>query len=192
MSTGAALCGKLRISKHWPVPITYLWAPSTHRPPRRVPGAPTVHVRPLVSGSATSASPPSCVANSSRSRAAWRLTTADFRIDGHVDVASVQTGNAIRDRRLRSEFFDTESYPSISLQARANKGDRRLLGELSIRGVTRTVELGLTVDADPHGALRLRAEGKIQRSDFGLEWEPLCEAGQLLVADEVRLRLTSY
>lgn len=120
---------------------------------------------------------------------ACRLEAGDsrFRIDGHVDVASVQTGNAIRDRRLRSEFFDTESYPSISLQARANKGDRRLLGELSIRGVTRTVELGLTVDADPHGALRLRAEGKIQRSDFGLEWEPLREAGQILVADEVRL-----
>jgi polyisoprenoid-binding protein YceI len=110
-----------------------------------------------------------------------------LRIDGHVDVASVQTGNAIRDRRLCSEFFDTESYPSISLQARANRADRCLLGELTIRGVSRAVELGLSVDADQDGALRLRAEGKIQRSAFGLEWEALREAGQLLVADEVRL-----
>jgi polyisoprenoid-binding protein YceI len=120
---------------------------------------------------------------------ACRLEAGDsrFRIDGHVDAASVQTGNHIRDRRLRSEFFDTESYPSISLQARGNRADRRLLGELSIRGVSRTVELGLTVEADQDGALCLRAEGKIRRSDFGLEWEALREAGQLLVADEVHL-----
>jgi polyisoprenoid-binding protein YceI len=120
---------------------------------------------------------------------ACRLEAGDrrFRIDGHVDVASVRTGNAIRDQRLRSEFFDAESYPSISLQARGNKADRRLLGELWIRGVSRTVELGLSFDAAEDGALCLRAEGKIRRSDFGLEWEALREAGQLLVADEVRL-----
>jgi polyisoprenoid-binding protein YceI len=111
----------------------------------------------------------------------------DLRVEGQVDVASVQTGNAIRDRRLRSEFFDTQSHPAISLLAHADASGRRMLGELTIRGVSRPVELELTVDADQDEVLRLRATGTIRRSDFGLEWEALREAGRLLVADEVRL-----
>jgi polyisoprenoid-binding protein YceI len=62
----------------------------------------------------------------------------------------------------------------------------RLFGELTIRGA-RPVELALTADADQEGTMRLRADGKIRRSDFGLEWEALREAGRLLVADEVRV-----
>ena len=111
----------------------------------------------------------------------------ELRVEGRVDVASVQTGNAIRDRRLRSEFFDTESHPAISLLANADAHGGRVLGELTIRGVSRPVELELTVDADQDEVMRLRAGGTIRRSDFGLEWEALREAGRLLVADEVRL-----
>lgn len=120
---------------------------------------------------------------------ACRVVAGDggLRIEGHVDVASVQTGNAIRDRRLCSEFFDTESHPAISLLADAEPGGGCLHGQLTIRGVSRPLELALTVAADRDGALRLRAEGTIRRSDFGLEWEALREAGRLLVADEVRL-----
>jgi polyisoprenoid-binding protein YceI len=120
---------------------------------------------------------------------ACRLETRDggLRLEGHVDVDSVRTDNAIRDRRLRSEFFDSASHPAISLRARAEGQGRRLYGELTIRGVSRPVELALTADADQEGTMRLRANGKIRRSDFGLEWEALREAGRLLVADEVRV-----
>jgi polyisoprenoid-binding protein YceI len=120
---------------------------------------------------------------------ACRLEAGDgaFRVEGRVDAASVQTGNAIRDRRLRSEFFDTKSHPTISLLASADERDRRLLGELTIRGVSQPVDLVLRADAGRDGTVRLRADGKIRRSDFGLEWEALREAGSLLVADEVRL-----
>lgn len=120
---------------------------------------------------------------------ACRVVAGDggLRIEGRVDVASVDTGNAIRDRRLRSEFFDTESHPAISLLANADAGGRRLFGQLTIRGVSRPVELALTLDANQDEVLRLRAGGTIRRSDFGLEWEALREAGRLLVADEVRL-----
>lgn len=110
-----------------------------------------------------------------------------LRVEGHVDVASIQTGNAIRDRRLRSEFFDSDLHPAISLLANADSAGRRLCGELRIRSVSRPVELSLTSDADRNGGLRLRARGTIRRSDFGLEWQALRDAGRLLVADEVRL-----
>jgi polyisoprenoid-binding protein YceI len=115
------------------------------------------------------------------------IRDGELRVEGHVDVASVQTGNAIRDRRLRSEFFDTTSHPAISLVASADEGGHRIFGDLTIRGVSRPVELTLTVGTEQPGSVRLRAEGKIRRSDFGLEWEALREAGRLLVADEVRL-----
>jgi len=111
-----------------------------------------------------------------------------LRVEGHVDVASVDTGNRIRDARLRSEFFDVERYPASSLRASVAEADRRLVGELTIRGVTRPIELVLTVDVDRDGTVRLRGEGSIRRSDFGLEWDALRQAGRLLVADEVRLR----
>jgi polyisoprenoid-binding protein YceI len=108
-------------------------------------------------------------------------------VNGHVDVGSVETGNAIRDARLRSEFFDAELHPAIWLRAHDADGGSRLCGELTIRGLTRLVELEMTLESLDDGAVRVRAETKIRRSDFGLEWEALRDAGRVLVADEVRL-----
>jgi polyisoprenoid-binding protein YceI len=121
---------------------------------------------------------------------ACRLEADDdgLRVEGDVDVGSVDTGHGIRDARLRSEFFDVERHAAISLRASAAAGDRRLAGELTIRGVTRPIELALTVDVDRDGTARLCGDGSIRRSDFGLEWDALRQAGRLLVADEVRLR----
>ncbi len=107
-----------------------------------------------------------------------------LRVDGHVDVASVDTGNQIRDERRRTEFFDAACHPSIALRA---SGAECLRGELTIRGVSRPVELVLTVDELEDGSTRLRADTKLRRSDFGLEWDALRQAGRLLVADELRL-----
>lgn len=105
----------------------------------------------------------------------WRAdrsrSAVGFRVR-HFGVAAV-----------RGQF---ESF-ACSLLSHADATGRRMLGELTIRGVSRPVELELTVDADQDELLRLRATGTIRRSDFGLEWEALREAGRLLVADEVRL-----
>jgi len=111
-------------------------------------------------------------------------TDAGLHVEGSVDVVSVESGNAIRDARLRSEFFDAEHHPTISLRASAAPGEPQLRGELTIRGVTRPIEIALTAE---DGAVRLRGKGKLRRSDFGLEWDALREAGRLLVADEVHL-----
>jgi polyisoprenoid-binding protein YceI len=112
---------------------------------------------------------------------------AGMRIEGHVDVASVDTGNAVRDARLRSEFFDAEGHPAIWLRAGAAEADGSVKGELTIGGVTRPIELALTIDSGDDGTVRLRGTGRIRRSDFGLEWDALRQAGRLLVSDDVRL-----
>ncbi len=118
---------------------------------------------------------------------ACRLEARDgeLQLAGHVDAVSVDSGNEIRDARLRSEFFDAEHHPEISLHARLKR--RRVIGELTIRGVTRPVQLELRTEALDEATLRLRADGRIRRSDFGLEWDALCQAGRLLVGDEVRV-----
>ena len=107
-----------------------------------------------------------------------------LHVEGRVDVISVESGNAIRDERLRTEFFDAAAHPAITLRAR---GAERLRGELEIRGVSRPVELALTVETLDDGSPRLRAVTTLRRSDFGLEWDALRQAGRLLVSDEVWL-----
>ena len=111
----------------------------------------------------------------------------ELHVDGEVDVASVVTGNRIRDARLRSEFFDAERHPSSSLHACGRASDGRLVGELTIRGVTQPVELTMAIGPGSAGVLHARAEGSIRRSDFGLDWGALREADRLLVADGVRI-----
>ena len=117
-----------------------------------------------------------------------RLEACDgeLRVEGHVHPASVVTGNGIRDARLRSEFFDAERYPECVLRAGGSERDR-LLGELTIRGVTRPVELWVAVGPEGDDSCVLRVEGSIRRSDFGLDWDALRNARRLLVADEVRM-----
>ena len=103
---------------------------------------------------------------------------------GSVDVASIETGNAIRDGRLRTEFFDVESFPAMTFTGRG-VGDV-VDGRLTIRGVTRRVTLDATV-TERDGELHVQARGDLSRAEFGLDWEALRDAGRLLVSDRVRL-----
>jgi polyisoprenoid-binding protein YceI len=113
-----------------------------------------------------------------------------LHVDGAVDAGSVDTGQPVRDARLRAELFDTDRFPLITFTADGVERVRRghlLRGELTIRDVTRPVELRLSAEPVETGGVRLRAEGELRRSDFGLDWEALREAGRLLVADRVRI-----
>jgi polyisoprenoid-binding protein YceI len=110
------------------------------------------------------------------------VDAAGLNVLGHVDVASVDTGDSIRDRRLRTEFFDAERHPAITLSA-------TIPGPalLTIRGVTRPVSLSVETEQIDDETIRLVARGRLRRSDFGLDWDALRQAGRLLVADQVRL-----
>ena len=120
-------------------------------------------------------------------------------VTASVDVASISTRDAQRDTHLRSaDFFDVEKYPTLSFTSKTlRKGDRglELVGELTIRDVTREVILlvdGPTPEqVDPWGNVRIGASAstKIKRSDFGITWNTLLEAGGLLVGDEISINL---
>lgn len=121
-------------------------------------------------------------------------------IDIEVPAASIQTRQAQRDAHLRGpDFFAADAHPTIAFRStRAEvEGGRltRLAGDLTIRGITR--ELVLTVDEvsaqgrDHNGLARIggSASGRILRSDFGMTYNRVIEAGRLATSDEVVLRL---
>ena len=116
-----------------------------------------------------------------------RLLEDGFTAQGQVDVASVESGNAVRDARLRSEFFDVQAFPSMTFAGRGR--DDLVIGELTVHGVTQPVVFAATTTLRD-GELHIHAEADLSRADFGLDWEALREAGRLLVSDRVRMTLT--
>jgi polyisoprenoid-binding protein YceI len=124
-------------------------------------------------------------------------TLAESRARGIVKVASIDTNNDDRDAHLRSaDFFDAERYPEITFDSSRveSRGgpDFRVTGELTIRDVTREIQLDATVEGvqrDPWGHERagLRVRGSLNRNDFGLRWQKALESGGFLLGDEVRL-----
>lgn len=114
-----------------------------------------------------------------------------------IDAASIDTANDQRDAHLRSpDFFDAEQYPAITFAGKRIVGDPfgdfKIVGDLTIRGVTKEITLDATFEGrakDPWGNSRLgyAAKGKINRTDFGLNWNQALEAGGVLVSEEVKI-----
>lgn len=122
-----------------------------------------------------------------------------LRATGTIKTASIDTGEPKRDEHLRSgDFFEAEAYPEITFASTefvpTGKDGFRVLGDLTIRGITKPVELTGSVEGtgrDPWGndrvALQLR--GAVNRSEWGLNWNQALEAGGVLVGDKVKLEL---
>ena len=114
-----------------------------------------------------------------------------------IPVATVDTRVEPRDNHLRSaDFFDAEHHPTITFRARRVEGDVsrpfKLIGDLTIRGVTQGVTLDVTPEGgmnDPWGNERLgfSATGLIHRGDFGLHYNQVLEAGGVAVGEQVKL-----
>ena len=117
----------------------------------------------------------------------------------HIDAASIDTNEPKRDAHLRSpDFFDVEKFPELTFVSKrvesGSDGRYRVLGELTIHGVTREVELDtkyLGSGKDPWGNERVgfEARASISRKDFGLTWNQALETGGLLVGDEIEIAL---
>ena len=131
-----------------------------------------------------------------------RLDAADaVRSSAEVTIqaASIDTGVADRDAHLRSgDFLDVERFPTLrfrSTSVRADGADDYVLsGELTIRDVTRPVEISIShlgASTDPFGNLRAGFEGEtvIRRKDFGLTWNVALETGGFLVGDKIKITL---
>lgn len=115
-----------------------------------------------------------------------------------IGTASINTGAAERDGHLRSpDFFDAERYPAISFHSTSiePRGDRWAIGgELTIRDVTRPVVLDagfLGVVPGMQGGRRAGfvAATRIDRTDFGLTWNVVLEAGGWLVGETITIEL---
>lgn len=109
--------------------------------------------------------------------------TAGAGVNGWVVIAatSVRTGIRMRDNHLRSaDFFDVETHPSITVQVTGLEpsDDRlRLTTVLTVRGVSKPVELPVDVEVLDDGALRLSGQCEVQRDDFGVSGDLLGMVG---------------
>jgi polyisoprenoid-binding protein YceI len=113
-----------------------------------------------------------------------------------IQVASIDTGVADRDKHLRnSDFFDAEKHPTITFKStkisRAGKG-YKITGDLTIRGVTKSVTLDATLSepiTSPWGkqVRGAKLSGKINRLDYGVSWNKGLDKGGLAVGNEVTL-----
>ncbi|MGE5619311.1 MAG: YceI family protein [Sphingomonadaceae bacterium] len=120
-------------------------------------------------------------------------------VEARIDAASIDTRSADRDAHLRSpDFLDVERYPHILFRSKRveplGAGRYRIVGDLTIRDVTREVALDATfagVGKNPWGkqVAGFSAETAINRKEFGLNWNVALETGGWLVGDEVRIFL---
>ena len=124
---------------------------------------------------------------------------AKGRAEIEIDADSIDTRESQRDAHLRSaDFFDVEKFPKItfhSTRVTDVQGDSfKLVGDLTIRGVSREVVLDVTSEGrnrDPWGGERagFSATTKIKRSDFGLTWNQVLETGGVVVGDDIKISL---
>jgi polyisoprenoid-binding protein YceI len=124
----------------------------------------------------------------------------DARIDVTIDAASIDTHLEKRDEHLRSaDFLDVKNHPTLTFKStkvkKVGEGRLEVLGNLTLRGVTRPVTLLVSdVDEarkDPWGGVRRGATAttRISRKDFGLTWNVPLETGGVVLGDEVHIQL---
>lgn len=130
------------------------------------------------------------------------LTESSQGLDGasvqfKADISSITTGNTQRDEHLKSaDFFDAASHPELIFQGtlKAKGGnDFALSGTLSMHGETKEVTLDAEFSGegkDPWGNIKsgFSIEGKLNRKDWGLNWNAALETGGVLVSEEVKLQ----
>jgi polyisoprenoid-binding protein YceI len=120
-------------------------------------------------------------------------------VDVEIDTASIDSRDERRDGHLKSpDFLDVEHYPLITFKStRVLQEDAehlRVVGDLTIRGTTRQVELATTINGrgkSPMGSevAGVSAEASINRKDFGLNWNVALETGGWLVSDTVKVAI---
>ena len=128
-------------------------------------------------------------------------TVKDFttmEIDLWIDAASISTGDENRDGHLKTaDFFDVLNHKQITFISNNignpdAEGNYELWGELTIKGITKNIKLNMQfggIIMDPFGNEKagFSVSGKINRNDWGLNWNAPLETGGLLVGEEVNI-----
>lgn len=128
------------------------------------------------------------------------LTNGDSMDGGKLifsaEINSIDTGVADRDAHLKSDdFFNAETFPRMTFESTSVKQQGEELeveGELTIRDKTLPIKLTgefAGIVTDPYGQTKagLTLQGKIKRSDYGLKWNAITEAGSIVVSDEIKI-----
>lgn len=121
----------------------------------------------------------------------------DAKINFTIDVSSINTDNADRDKHLRSaDFFDVEKFPNIKFEGtslkKIGKGKYKLSGKFTMLGVTKNVTFDTKFSGivkDPWGNTRagFKITGKINRNDWGLKYNSAMDAGGVVIGNQVEI-----
>lgn len=125
-------------------------------------------------------------------------TPADSSVTTTVQIASIDTREDARDTHLRSsDFFEADKFPELSFKSTSiteDGSDWKVVGDLTIKGVTKSVILDLEYNGtakDPWGGTRIgfSATTEIDREDFGLTYNAALEAGGVMIGKTVKIEL---
>jgi polyisoprenoid-binding protein YceI len=123
----------------------------------------------------------------------------DASVEVQIDAASIDTGISKRDEHLRSaDFFDVATYPTITFRGTRIepvspfRRDRwRVVGDLTMHGVTRSVELAVEQTGGPDlwdvEVASFAAKAQISRKDFGIGLNLPLESGEFVIGDDVKI-----
>lgn len=121
------------------------------------------------------------------------------KINVTIDATSIDTRDEKRDAHLKSaDFFDIEKFPTITFVSKKVTADGDTLhavGDLTMHGVTKELTLEVEVPSapgkDPWGNTRIgsSAHAKLNRKDWGLNWNSTLEAGGVLVGEQVKINI---
>jgi polyisoprenoid-binding protein YceI len=130
------------------------------------------------------------------------IVTADdprqSSVTAEIDLSSINTGQEQRDEHIRSaDFFEVEKYPTMTYKStgvRVEDGEYVLDGELTLKGVTRSVPLRLELQGfgpDAYGGYRagFTATGEINRGDFNVSFNAPLQNGGVVVGEKIQLQL---
>jgi polyisoprenoid-binding protein YceI len=120
-------------------------------------------------------------------------------VSATIQAASITTNQTDRDNHLRSgDFLETEKYPTLEFRStgvkEVNGSEFVLDGELTIKGITRPVELTVEFEGagrNPYGKdiFGFSASTEIDREDYGLTWNVAIEGGGVLVGKKVKIEI---
>ena len=121
------------------------------------------------------------------------------QIQATIKTASINTDVEQRDKHLRSDdFLNTEKFPTILFKStsteKVGEGKYKVKGDLTIRDVTRSVDLDVKYNGsikDPQGRTRsgYKATTTINRFDYGVQWDKETETGGLVAGKEIEITL---
>ncbi|AMO91805.1 yceI-like domain protein [Corynebacterium simulans] len=124
---------------------------------------------------------------------------ADSKAEATIKAASINTGNEDRDSHVKGDdFFSVEQYPELTFSATSfdvdETGNGTVTGDLTIKGTTKPVTLNVEAEGlaeDPFGNTRFGFEAttKINRTDFGIDFNAPLKTGGVLVSEEIKIEL---